>query len=149
MSRAKTTLDLKNLFEQKPQPLIQVNQEKSLVRKATEKEIQLSWQQYTEGKKEFAAEYIMLNRVKTIQGSNITLNLANTVEAQLLHNLKTELLTWLRDQCQDPEITVEHFIEQTDSERPAYTGKEKLDKLIEKYPVVREFKDRFSLDPEF
>lgn len=149
LSRAKSTLNLKDLFTQKPQPLVEIPQEPVILKKATAEEIEAAWNAYADTKKDQVAEQLLLQRPKTISEQKILLKLANAVEAQLLNNLKTELLADLREQCQDPGITIEHEVEIRDTARPAYTGREKLEKLIEKYPAVKEFRDRFGLDPEF
>ncbi|MFZ9504820.1 MAG: hypothetical protein ACO263_09650 [Cyclobacteriaceae bacterium] len=142
-------MNLKDLLDQKPQPLVEVEQIKVEVIPATSEAIEEAWKAYADKKKEMAAEHLLLQRPKTVEGRKVTLTLANAVEAQLLNSLKTEMMTFLREQCQDPEIAVEHFLEQNEVARPAYTGREKLEKLIEKYPAVQEFKERFGLDPEF
>lgn len=129
--------------------MLEVPQEPAIIRNATSDEIEKAWDLYTEKKKDFAAEHLLLTRNKTIRNQKVTINLANGVEAQLLNTLKTDLLAWLREQCQDPGITVEHILEVNETARPAYTGRERLEKLIEKYPMVKEFRDRFGLDPEF
>lgn len=129
--------------------MVQVNPEKTEKRSATTAEILDAWNNYAEMRKEMAAEHLLLGRPKVIENKKIILSLTNAVEVQLLNNLKTEIQTILRETCGDGEITVEHKLEVTETVRPAYTNKEKLDKLIEKYPLVQELKERFGLDPEF
>jgi ribosomal protein L31 len=129
--------------------MVEVPQESAPIRVATVAEIENAWESYSEKKKDMAAEHLLLSRPRTISEQKVTLMLANAVEAQLLNTLKTELLSWLREQCQDPGITVDHILEVNEAARPAYTGREKLEKLIEKYPMVKEFRERFGLDPEF
>ena len=129
--------------------MVEVPAEPVAVRSATVKEIESAWVRYTEGKKDLAAEHILLTRPISVSGQKVTITLSSAMEAQLLNTLKTDLLSWLREQCQDPGITVEHILELNETARPAYTGREKLEKLIEKYPAVKEFRERFGLDPEF
>ena len=140
---------MKELFTQKAQPLVEIPQEPLIIKKASAEEIEKAWSAYAETKKEMVAEHLLLQRPKTISEQKIVLSLTSAVEAQLLNNIKTEFLSHLREQCQDPGITIEHILETKTISRPAYTGREKLEKLIEKYPALSEFKDRFGLDPEF
>jgi DNA polymerase-3 subunit gamma/tau len=149
LSRAKSTLNLKDLLTQKPQPLVEIPQEPVIIKKATAEEIEAAWNVFADTKKDQVAEQLLLQRPKTINGQKIILSLANAVEAQLLNNMKTELLGSLREQCQDPGITIEYELDVKETARPAYTGREKLEKLIEKYPAISEFRDRLGLDPEF
>jgi DNA polymerase-3 subunit gamma/tau len=140
---------MKELFTQKAQPLLEIPQEPLIIKKASAEEIEKAWSFYAETKKEMVAEHLLLQRPKTISEQKIVLSLTSAVEAQLLNNIKTEFLSHLREQCQDPGITIEHILETKSINRPAYTGREKLEKLIEKYPALTEFKDRLGLDPEF
>ena len=140
---------MKELFTQKAQPLVEIPQQPVIIKKASAEEIEKAWAAYAETKKEMVAEHLLLQRPKTISEQKIILSLASAVEAQLLNNIKTEFLSHLREHCLDPGITIEHILETKTISRPAYTGREKLEKLIEKYPALTEFKDRFGLDPEF
>lgn len=140
---------MKELFTQKAQPLVEVPQEPVIIKKATAEEIETVWNAYAETKKEMIAEHLLLQRPKTISEQKIVLSLTSTVEAQLLNNIKTEFLSHLREQCQDPGIIIDYILETKTTTRPAYTGREKLEKLIEKYPDLAEFRERLGLDPEF
>jgi DNA polymerase-3 subunit gamma/tau len=95
------------------------------------------------------AEFHLLSREVDLNGSIVTVALANTVEEPLLQSMMTDLVTYLRNRLSNPTIKVESVMKEVDVKKLAYTNKEKFDLLAEKNPMLKELKDRFGLDPDF
>jgi len=75
--------------------------------------------------------------------------LNNSVEEPLLNNMKSELLEMLRQELANSEINIEYEIKLPVAGKVAYTNKEKLQKMSEKYPAVLELQTRLGLDTDF
>jgi hypothetical protein len=95
------------------------------------------------------AEFHLLSREVDLNGSVVTVALANTVEEPLLQSMMTDLVTYLRNRLSNPTIKVESVMKEMDVKKMAYTNKEKFDLLAEKNPILKELKDRLGLDTDF
>jgi hypothetical protein len=95
------------------------------------------------------AEFHLLSREVDLNGSVVTVALANTVEEPLLQSMMTDLVTYLRNRLSNPTIKVESVMKEMDVKKMAYTNKEKFDLLAEKNPMLKELKDRLGLDTDF
>jgi len=84
-----------------------------------------------------------------LNGSIVTVALANTVEEPLLQSMMTDLVTYLRNRLSNPTIKVESVMKEMDVKKMAYTNKEKFDLLAEKNPMLKELRERLGLDPDF
>lgn len=152
---AKTSLDLSSLLTGNPDTLKPVvKQETSTATnktkaKVTADDISKAWQSFADSKKNQAAEYQLLNRPIEISGKIIKVILNNSVEEPLLNNMKSELLETLRQQLSNSEINIEYEIKLPIAGKVAYTNKEKLQKMSEKYPAVLELQTRLGLDTDF
>ena len=91
----------------------------------------------------------MLQRPLEINGYSLTITLTNPVEEPLLQSIKSDLLTHLRESLENSSIQLESVLTQIEYSNIAYTNREKLEKLSEKYPLVSELKERLGLDPDF
>ena len=95
------------------------------------------------------AIHLLLQRQIQTEGTSIRIELTNLVEEQLLDEIRTDLLTHLREHLSNPGITLISSVAVSESVKTAYTGREKLNKLAEKYPLILDLKERLGLDPEF
>ncbi len=95
------------------------------------------------------AEFHLLSREVDLNGSIVTVALANTVEEPLLQSMMTDLVTYLRNRLSNPTIKVESVMKEMDVKKMAYTNKEKFDLLVGKNPMLKELKDRLGLDTDF
>lgn len=75
--------------------------------------------------------------------------MSNPVEEPLLQGIKSDLLAHLRESLENTSIQLESVLAQIEHSTIAYTNREKLEKLAEKFPMVSELKDRLGLDPDF
>jgi hypothetical protein len=148
--KPKATLNLGNIL--KP-PVKEQSEEKPKTqlpdRAFTPEELAATWQQFSETKKNQVAEYHLLSRGYELNGSTLHVTLANPVEEPLLLGLKTELVGFLRERLGNNTIQVSSHIKQVESQKFAYTNKEKFDAMAQQNPMLLRLKDRFGLDPDF
>lgn len=149
LTRAKTTLNLNSILDKKPEPLKQVTETKIKSKEVSPADIQQAWNTFAETRKQESAVYILLQRPLEIVNYNITITLSNPVEEPLLQGIKSDLLAHLRESLENTSIQLESVLTQIEHSTIAYTNREKLEKLAEKFPMVSELKDRLGLDPDF
>ena len=150
-TRTKSTFDLNSILKAKEQPPVVITQieEPVNVKPLTEEQVKEAWAEYARLRKDQVAEFHLLSREVDLNGSIVTVALANTVEEPLLQSMMTDLVSYLRNRLSNPTIKVESVMKEVDVKKMAYTNKEKFDLLAEKNPIIKELKDRFGLDPDF
>jgi DNA polymerase III subunit gamma/tau len=84
-----------------------------------------------------------------LKGTELTISLSNSIEEPLLAGMKTNLVTYLREQLKNSSIQVNSILKEISKTRMAYTNKEKFDSLAEKNPLLNVLKEKFGLDPDF
>lgn len=114
-----------------------------------ESRIRQVWMAYAELRKNQVAEYHLLMQPISIKEHVITLSLTNLIEEPLLVSMRLELVTYLRDQLKNSSIQIESILQEAGSVRKAYTNKEKFEYLAEKNPLLKDFQNKFGLDPDF
>jgi DNA polymerase-3 subunit gamma/tau len=119
------------------------------VKPLTDEQLRAAWSDYAQLKKDQVAEFHLLNRTVDVQGSTVTVALANSIEEPLLQIILPDLLTYLRNRLSNSTIRVESVLKKEEGKKIAYTNKEKFDLLAEKNPMIKELKDRLGLDPDF
>jgi DNA polymerase-3 subunit gamma/tau len=119
------------------------------VKPLTDEQLRAAWSDYAQLKKNQVAEFHLLNRTVDVQGTTVTVALANSIEEPLLQTILPDLLTYLRSRLSNSSIKVETVLRKEDVKKIAYTNKEKFDLLAEKNPMLRELKERLGLDPDF
>jgi len=107
------------------------------------------WTDYTELRKNQMAEYHLLKQPFTFRNNTITLALTNPIEEPVLLSIKTELLTFLRENLNNSSIQVDATMQEHQIKKFAYTNKEKFERLAEKNPLLNELKEKLGLDPDF
>jgi len=117
----------------------------------TPEQLQATWNEYTEQRKKFQAEYQLLSQpYELVDGKIIHLPLYHPVQETMLNNLRIELSTFLRERLRNSSIQlVGKMIEETEAKRVYYTNREKFDYLVEKNPILKELKDRLGLDTDY
>ncbi len=95
------------------------------------------------------AEYHLLNRDFEFNSNLITIHLTNPIEEPLLLSIKTGLVEFLRLKLNNNSIQVTSVLQEFQSNKIAYTNKDKFDYLAEKNPILLQLKERFGLDPDF
>lgn len=119
------------------------------VKPLTDEQLRAAWTDYAQLRKDQVAEFHLLSRTVDVQGSTVTVALANSIEEPLLQNILPDLLTYLRSRLSNSSIKVESVLKREEGKKIAYTNKEKFDLLVEKNPMLKELKDRLGLDPDF
>ncbi len=150
-SRPKSTFNLNSILKAKEQPLTVITpiDEPQNVKPLTEEQLREAWADYAALRKGQVAEFHLLSRQMDVNGSVVTVALANTVEEPLLQSMMTDLVSYLRNKLSNPTIKIESVMKEEDTKKIAYTNKEKFDLLAEKNPMLKELKERLGLDPDF
>lgn len=152
LTRARTTLDLSGILSKTPEPLKAVPGNAAVpieIKPVTQELIQSAWDAFRESRKDQVALYLLLQRALQIEDTTIRILLSNLVEEQLLDEIRTDLLTHLRETLSNSGVTLISSVTVAEATKTAYTGREKLDKLAEQYPLINALAERLGLDPEF
>lgn len=115
--------------------------------------LQRVWSELKEEKRvqERMSEYTVLNRpVAADEQHVIHLVVDNPVQEDQFNELRVELLSELRRRTGYRSLTVQVAIaQQAQNTRKLYTSSDKFEYLAEKFPVLREMKQRLGLDADF
>jgi DNA polymerase-3 subunit gamma/tau len=77
------------------------------------------------------------------------LELGGNVEQILFDQLKTSLITFLRERTGNSSLLIQtQVVENMPENTKPRTTKEKFNHLAEKNPVLKDLKERFGLDPD-
>ena len=114
----------------------------------SEDEFREAWQAFIDIRREEGtmSEVVMLDRAFQLDGYTIHLGLDNAVQLQLLHELKTTLLTFLRKKLRNGQVEINPFIVEKEEARMPYTQAEKYQYLAHKNPHLQQLKDALGLD---
>ncbi len=116
-------------------------------------ELKNYWSQYAEKYKAEGktSEYIILaNReLKLEEDFTIKIPLDNLVQVDQLNSFKPDLLDYLRKNLSNSLIMLEISVLDKPVERKPYSQSEKLQHMIEKYPLVADLKKRLGLDMDY
>jgi DNA polymerase-3 subunit gamma/tau len=105
-------------------------------------------QKLKESKKD--VEYATLNRSFEVRdGHTIVLKFNNSVQSLTLEQVQQDLVTYLRRSLMNRSINVTGEVEMAEEKRMVYTNKEKFEYLAEKFPALRELRDKLDLDTDF
>jgi DNA polymerase III subunit gamma/tau len=153
-SRPKTTINLGNILKPSQRQVEIKSEEKndtpiSNNQVVTEKQVKETWKEYAEERKSQVAEYHLLNRDFEFNGHLITIHLTNPIEEPLLLSIKTGLVEFLRLKLNNNSIQVTGVLQEFQSNKIAYTNKDKFDYLAQKNPILLQLKEKFGLDPDF
>ncbi|MFM9076259.1 MAG: hypothetical protein ACKORJ_11955, partial [Bacteroidota bacterium] len=74
------------------------------IKPVTQELIQSAWDAFRDSRKDQVALYLLLQRELQIEDTTIRLQLSNLVEEQLLDEIRTDLLTHLRETLSNPGI---------------------------------------------
>jgi len=111
------------------------------------------WAKFAEQKKIAGKDsaYMILNQEVNLQDDGLTVHLkmSNTLQEDVLSELRVELIQYLRRQLHNSQINVTGELVKDEKQRKLYTPSEKLDYLMEKNPQVRLLKEKLGLDPDY
>ncbi len=112
------------------------------------------WHDFIKVKKE-AGKAQELNVLKqpfhfNIENTTITITLTNSIQLDILDELKSDLLLFLREKLNNSIIKIEGDLQKEKSgNNKLYTNKEKFEHLAEKNPMVKNLQEKLGLDPDF
>jgi DNA polymerase-3 subunit gamma/tau len=107
------------------------------------------WEEFAEQRKGQVAEYQLLKGDIRLDQNQVLLTLNNPIQEPLLLGIRTSLIGFLREKLGNNALSVSGVLEQTGQKKVIYTNKEKFEHLAEKYPVLKDLKERFGLDTDF
>ena len=107
------------------------------------------WTEFAEQRKHQVAEYQLLKGNIVLEKNQVLLSLNNPIQEPLLHGIRTSLIGFLREKLGNNSVMVSGVLEQSAPGKVIYTNKEKFEHLAEKYPILKELKERFGLDTDF
>jgi DNA polymerase-3 subunit gamma/tau len=115
----------------------------------TDEAVQEAWKSFAETRRRNAAEYQLLSQPFDRRDNEIIVHLHNPVQETILNTLRSDLTAFLRTRLQNRSVNITGELKEIDTGKLLYTNKEKFDYLVEKYPILKELKERLGLDPDF
>jgi DNA polymerase-3 subunit gamma/tau len=94
-------------------------------------------------------EQVMLNREIILEGTTIHISLDNSLQVNMLSDLRQDLLTYLRRELQNSQIQLADTIALQETRKMIYTPQDKFNYLAEKNPVLLELKRTLGLDVDY
>lgn len=93
------------------------------------------------------SEYSLLKQDINLVDTTIVLQLVNAVQQDILAEIKDDLMAYLRNMLQCPDLELKSVATplQQQSSKP-YTAQEKFSFLVKKYPDLRIFQEKLSLE---
>jgi DNA polymerase-3 subunit gamma/tau len=82
-------------------------------------------------------------------GTSIIIELNNSLQMDILEEIRSDLVLFLRNKLQNDTIMVIPKVTKENGKKMLYTNKEKLDHMAEKNPLVSELQEKLGLDPDF
>jgi DNA polymerase-3 subunit gamma/tau len=78
------------------------------------------------------------------------MQLLHPVQETMINNMKSEIVTFIREKLKNNSIILTaELMKPDETKKMIYTNREKLEHLMEKNPLLKELKDRLSLDTDF
>jgi DNA polymerase-3 subunit gamma/tau len=115
--------------------------------------LQRVWQEIAEERRarERMSEYFVLNRpVSANEEHLIELAVDNPIQVDLFNEMRTEFLGELRRRTRHPRLNVQVSLSTAaPTARKLYTSSDKFEYLAEKFPALREAKQRLGLEADF
>ncbi|MDV3309367.1 MAG: hypothetical protein LOY03_11180 [Cyclobacteriaceae bacterium] len=111
--------------------------------------VQEAWNAFAETRRRNAAEYQLLTQPFDRRDHEIIVHLHNPVQEAILNTLRSDLTAFLRERLQNRSVFVTGELKEIEAGKVLYTNREKFDHLVEKYPILKDLKERLGLDPDF
>ncbi|MGM9506882.1 DNA polymerase III subunit gamma/tau [Larkinella sp. GY13] len=118
----------------------------------TFEELKTVWQTYARMRDQqdgSRTEQVMLNREFRLEGTMIHIAIDNSLQANLLSDLRQDLLTYLRRELQNSQIQLTDTIALQETRKMIYTPQDKFNYLAEKNPALLELKRTLGLDVDY
>lgn len=94
-------------------------------------------------------ELVILKEPFELEGTDITLNIANEALVPSFEKVKADLLSALRNGLGNDSISLNAKVVEVDQSKMLYTDHEKFEHLKRKYPALKELQKKLGLDPDF
>ena len=111
------------------------------------------WQELAEERRaqDRMSEFWVLNRPVTANAEhNIELAVDNPIQVDQFNEMRVEFLAELRRRTGHPRLTVQPVVmEAAPTAKRLYTTSDKFDYLAERFPALREAKQRLGLETDF
>lgn len=95
------------------------------------------------------SEQLILNRAIVLDGTTIHIVLDNRLQADLMNEIKPELLAYLRENLQNSKIQVEHRVEVKDVKKMIYSPQDKFNYLAQKNPALHDLRKALGLEVDY
>jgi DNA polymerase III subunit gamma/tau len=112
----------------------------------TNEQLHYCWKVFGKGR-EKESEKVILNRdFELREGNTIHLQLDNNFQAELLTEIKQDLMDFLRKSLHNYSLQITSEVIQREVERRPYTAQEKFEFLANKNPALRDLREVLGLD---
>ncbi len=113
----------------------------------TQEELTLKWNEFLEKMADRPSLCSALSNVPEITDINkLSMKIGNSVQEEDIRQIKPELVSFLRKELRNSGIELSTRLEKIESERVIFSDSEKLQMMMQKNPVLNEFKQKFNLD---
>jgi len=116
-------------------------------------ELQVAWKKFAEIRKKVGKAQEQNLYVQPFElsedGSTVVLELTNPLQNDILNEVKSDLVQYLRSQLQNDTIIIKSDLKKENGKKMLYTSKEKLEYLAQKNPAVQDLQQLLGLDPDF
>lgn len=113
----------------------------------TQDELTAKWIEFLDKMADRPSLCSALSNVPEItDGNKLLLKIGNSVQEEDVRQIKPELVSWLRKELRNSGIEIITRLEKNESERVIFSDSEKLQMMMQKNPVLNEFKQKFNLD---
>ncbi len=92
------------------------------------------------------SEYSLFNQDITLEDTTIVVKLVNAVQQDILVGIKEDLMAYLRQNLQCPDLELKGVVVQMEQSSKPYTAQEKLKYLVAKYPDLRILQEKLFLE---
>ena len=110
------------------------------------------WKEFADVRKrekDSSSEEVTLNREFELDGQVIRIALDNDLQQEMLSMLRHELISFLRQRLDAPELSLDFRVAPMEVKRMPYTAQEKFNYMAEKNPTLKELQDALGLDTDF
>lgn len=112
-----------------------------------QEELTVKWNEFLEKMADRPSLCSALANVPEITDVNkLSMKIGNSVQEEDIRQIKPELVSWLRKELRNSGIELSTRLEKIESERVIFSDSEKLQMMMQKNPVLNEFKQKFNLD---
>ncbi|MEZ0486425.1 DNA polymerase III subunit gamma/tau [Fibrella aquatica] len=114
--------------------------------------LQAVWKEFASQRRvqtDNATEQIILNRDFTLDGTTVSINLDNHIQADLFTSMLPELLAHLRQSLQNWQIQIEHAVVMAEVKKMIYSPQDKFNYLAEKNPALHTLRQALGLEVDY